>query len=74
MGIDKDKSRTTEAAELRRRAEELLRAETAEAPSPRTEAESERLLHELSVHRIELEMQNAELRQARDELETALGK
>ena len=63
-----------DGAELRRRAEELLRAETTKAPPPRTEAESQRLLHELEVHRIELEMQNAELHQARDEVETALDK
>ncbi|MGD0843655.1 MAG: ATP-binding protein [Geobacteraceae bacterium] len=74
MGIDKDKSRSTEAAELRRRAEELLRAKTAEAPPLRTEAESQRLLHELEVHQIELEMQNAQLSQARDEAEKALEK
>jgi PAS domain S-box-containing protein len=74
MGIDKDKSCSTEAAELRRRAEELLRAKTAEAPPLRTEAESQRLLHELEVHRIELEMQNAQLSQARDEAEKALEK
>jgi PAS domain S-box-containing protein len=72
MGIDKDKREPTQAAELRRRAEELLAAKTAEALPPRTDDESRRLLHELQVHQIELEMQNAELRRARDELETTL--
>jgi PAS domain S-box-containing protein len=74
MGIDKDKNQPNAAAELRRRAEELLRAKTAEARPLRTEAESQRLLHELEVHQIELEMQNAQLSQARDEAETALEK
>jgi PAS domain S-box-containing protein len=74
MGIDKDRSQPTADPELRRRAEELLRAKTAEARPLRTEAESQRLLHELEVHQIELEMQNAQLRQARDEAEKALGK
>jgi formate hydrogenlyase transcriptional activator len=33
----------------------------------------QRLVHELEVHQIELEMQNLELARARDEVETALG-
>jgi PAS domain S-box-containing protein len=72
MDIDKDKSQPMQAAELRRQAEELLRAKTAEEPSPGTGDETLKLLHELQVHQIELEMQNAELRQARDEVDRAL--
>jgi hypothetical protein len=77
MGIDKDKSQSTEAAELRRHAEEELKAKTAKTPPSRSEAELQRLLHELEVHQIELEMQNEELRQARaerEEMEALLGK
>jgi signal transduction histidine kinase len=61
-------------AELRRLAEEHLGAQTAEAlPLPSEEAPL-RLIHELQVHQIELEMQNAELCQTRNEAETALEK
>jgi len=74
MEIDKDKARLTEDAELRRQAEERLPAKTVEWQPPRTEEETQRLVHEFEVHKIELEMQNAELRRARDELEAALEK
>jgi PAS domain S-box-containing protein len=76
MGNDKDKKslsvETQNSAALRRRAEERLNALAPEAQPHRTDDETRRLLHELQVHQVELEMQNAELRQARDEVETAL--
>jgi PAS domain S-box-containing protein len=62
--------------ELYRRAEAQLqeqrKSQRAETEVPKSEADPQRLLHELQVHQIELEMQNAELRQTRDELETSL--
>lgn len=70
--MKKDKRETTEAAKLRCRAEKLLLTKTIMAHLPRTEAEARRLLHELEVQRIELELQNAQFRQARDDAETAL--
>ncbi|MHB8120779.1 MAG: sensor histidine kinase [Desulfuromonadaceae bacterium] len=60
--------------ELRKRAEERARAHPPEAATSQTKTETLRLLHELQVHQIELEMQNTDLRQARYELETALEK
>ena len=78
MGIDNEKSLSAEA-ELRYRAEVRLnaQAQAQEARPSRTEKATQRLVHELGVHQIELEMQNAELRLARDareEVETALDK
>jgi PAS domain S-box-containing protein len=64
---------SAEPAQLRSRAEAHLREQKKlKAGVAKTGADSRRLLHELQVHQIELEMQNAELRQARDELEVAL--
>ncbi|MDA8431125.1 MAG: sigma 54-interacting transcriptional regulator [Geobacteraceae bacterium] len=43
-------------------------------PAPRAMQESRKLVHELEVHQIELEMQNDELRQAQKELELSRNK
>jgi formate hydrogenlyase transcriptional activator len=74
MRIYKDKSVLTAASELRRHAEERLHAKTADRHPPRTMEETQRLFHELEVHQIELEMQNAELRRAQAELEVSRDK
>ncbi len=71
MATDKKKSMPA-AATLRRRAEKHLKAPAPERGFPQEEDETQRLLHELQVHQLELEMQNAELSQARDEVETVL--
>lgn len=67
-----------DARELRRRAEARIkgiRGRKRDAGiGPRTVADTERLLHELQVHQIELEVQNSELQNARDALEAALEK
>lgn len=70
--METDKNPFGEAAKLRSRAENYLIAQEAEENISRRDDENRRLLHELQVHQIELEMQNAELRQARDEAEKAL--
>ena len=60
-------------AQLRSRAEDHLREQKKlKTGGAKNAVDSQRLLHELQVHQIELEMQNTELRQARDELEVAL--
>lgn len=63
-------------AELYHRAEVRLRQQQKSSPAQAGASQPptgpERLLHELEVHQIELEMQNTELRKARDELELAL--
>ncbi len=69
----KNDKRSLEPDELRRRAEETLREKTP-ARSPRSGDDPQKLLHELQVHQVEMEMQNNELRHARDEMEAALEK
>ena len=62
----------TFAAALRREAEALLNGRKRVGDSPPAELESARLVHELQVQQVELELQNAELRKAQTELEAAL--
>ncbi len=65
-------------AELRRRAETRLRdrrrnqGET--VADERSATDSHRLVHELQVHQVEMEMQNTELQEARDRMEVLLDK
>jgi PAS domain S-box-containing protein len=74
MEVDEDRNQSGTAAELRCHAEEQLLAKASGAGISRSDCEMQRLLHELQVHRIELEMQNTELRQSRDEVEKSLEK
>ncbi|MGC8495100.1 MAG: hypothetical protein ACP5SH_25565, partial [Syntrophobacteraceae bacterium] len=54
--------------DLRKRAEETLKSEP-DKPDDMCSEEAHRLIHELRVHQIELEMQNEELRLVQQELE-----
>jgi PAS domain S-box-containing protein len=72
--MSKKKVLKTADAELRRRAEEQLGEEPGTAHPAGKGEEPLRLSHELQVHQIELEMQNAELCQARDDVATLLEK
>ena len=70
--MKKTRNTPAEATELRRRAEDRLRAVTTKGTPARTEPEAQRLVHELQVHQIELEMQSEELWQSRAEAEAGL--
>ena len=58
----------SEGKRLRKRAEKKL-SEQREAPPKTSFGDMEKLIHELKVHQIELEMQNDELRKAQAEIE-----
>ena len=70
----KDLTAVAEFCKLRQKAEAILRDSIAQAPCSPASVSAEdtlRALHELSVHQIELEMQNEELRLAMEEVELA---
>jgi PAS domain S-box-containing protein len=68
----------TANAGLRRRAEVRLRkqptTQSSKVGATTSAADKLRLLHELQVHQVELELQNTELQEARDRMESALEK
>ena len=66
------KSQTPDASDLRQRAEARLTERQKEEAVPGGEEDARRLVHELEVHQVELEMQNEQLREARSELEAGL--
>jgi len=74
MSATKDKSKPTADTRLRRRAEDRLGAKASDLHPLRSEKDAKRLVHELEVHQIELEMQNTELRRAREDLELSRNK
>jgi PAS domain S-box-containing protein len=69
--MTKKQPKPDDFADLRRRAEEKALAAEAQAQKTPSPKEAKRLLHELQVHQIELEMQNEELRRAQGELEAS---
>lgn len=69
---DKNEKTGKKAAALRRQAEDQLPVNVANVSLPLSLEESQKLLHELQVHQVELEMQNEELRESRCEVESLL--
>lgn len=64
----------TDAQMLRKKAEEQIKLKQKSASQASKETDAKKLLHELQVHQIELEMQNDELQKAYETAEEALKK
>lgn len=63
-------NKKTDHIQLREKAEDIIKNKKSRLSLPPTEAELLRLVHELEVHQIELELQNEELILARERSET----
>ena len=74
MGTTKDKKPSLAATQLRRRAKDRLGKKKTDLQMPRSEKDAQRLVQELEIHQIELEMQNAELRRTQEDLELSRNK
>jgi PAS domain S-box-containing protein len=65
---------TSETTILREAAEKVLKKKSSKTSVKLSESDTLRLLHELEVYQVELEMQNDELMNAREEVNTANNK
>ena len=74
MTNSKDKSLLTTNGELRRQAIKRLCNKKNDAQTLRSAEETQRLVQELEIHQIELQMQNIEILQTRNDLEISLEK